>query len=185
MVPAGETKRLILCPLALADAPQIQDLFPHWEIVRFLLNAVPWPYPPDGAVHFIRDVALPAMEHGDQWAWTLRLKSAPDQIIGLLDLRRDEEDNRGFWLGLAWQRQGLISEACVWANDFWFDQLGFHVLRAAKAVANTASRRISENQGMRRIGVIEKDYVSGRLPAEIWEITVEEWREWRASNPDH
>lgn len=180
MVPAGETKRLILRPLALVDAPQIQDLFPQWEIVRYLLNVVPWPYPPDGAVHFIRDMALPAMGHGDQWVWTLRLKSAPDKIIGLLDLRRGEEDNRGFWLDPAWQRQGLMSEACVWANDFWFDQLGFPVLRAAKAAANVTSRRISEKHGMRLVGVVEKDYVSGRLPAEIWEITADEWRAWKA-----
>jgi hypothetical protein len=28
---------------------------------------------------------------------------------------------------------------------------------------------------MRLVGQIEKDYVSGRLPSEIWEITAEEW----------
>jgi RimJ/RimL family protein N-acetyltransferase len=184
MVPAGETKRLILRPLALADAPRIQELFPHWEIVRYLLNRVPWPYPSDGALHFIRDIALPAMERGEAWHWTLRLKSAPDEIIGCLDLRKGDEDNRGFWLGLKWQGQGLMSEACVWANDFWFEQLGFPVLRVAKAQANTTSRRISEKQGMRLVGTAEKDYVSGRLPSEIWEITAGEWLKWRASNPD-
>jgi hypothetical protein len=43
-----------------------------------------------------------------------------------------------------------MSEACVWANDFWFGTLGFQVLRATKkAAANTASRRISEKHGMR------------------------------------
>jgi hypothetical protein len=45
-----------------------------------------------------------------------------------------------------------------------------------KAIANTASRRISEKQGMRVIRVTERDYVCGRLPAEIWEITADEWR---------
>lgn len=179
MVPEGETKRLILLPLALDDAPQIQQLFPHWEIVRYLRHVVPWPYPADGALHFIHDVALPAIARGEQWAWTLRLKSAPDEIIGCLDLRKAEEDNRGFWLGLKWQGQGLMSEACVWANDFWFETLGFKELRVAKAVANTASRRISEKHGMRLVGTSEKDFVSGRLPSEIWEITAEEWRQWK------
>jgi hypothetical protein len=37
----------------------------------------------------------------------------------------------------------------------------------SKAVANIASRRISEKQGMRLVGVEERDYVCGRLPAEI------------------
>jgi hypothetical protein len=33
---------------------------------------------------------------------------------------------------------------------------------------------------MRLVGMIEKDYVSGRLPAETWEITADEWRAWKA-----
>jgi RimJ/RimL family protein N-acetyltransferase len=69
-----------------------------------------------------------------------------------------------------------MTEAVVVVNDYWFDVLGFPVLRAPKAVANVASRRISEKTGMRLVATLERDYVSGRLPAEIWEITVEEWR---------
>jgi RimJ/RimL family protein N-acetyltransferase len=53
--------------------------------------------------------------------------------------------------------------------------LKFPVLRAPKAIANQASRRISESQGMRIVATEERDFVSGRLPAEIWEITAEEW----------
>jgi [ribosomal protein S5]-alanine N-acetyltransferase len=101
-------------------------------------------------------------------------------VAGVISLRRGEWDNRGFWLGLPWQGQGLMSEACSWVNDFWFDSLGFPVLRAAKAVNNTASRRISQRQGMRVIALEERDYVCGRQPAEIWEITAEEWRRVKA-----
>jgi hypothetical protein len=50
MIPEGTTERLLLRPLEIGDAAQIQELFPHWEIVRYLLNRVPWPYPPDGAL---------------------------------------------------------------------------------------------------------------------------------------
>jgi ribosomal-protein-alanine N-acetyltransferase len=180
---AGQTERLLLRPLELSDAAQIQDLFPHWEIVRYLRNVIPWPYPADAALQFIRDFALPAVARGDEWIWTLRLKSDPERVIGVINLRRGPHDNRGFWLGLPWQGNGLMSEACAWANDFWFDTLGFPVLRVAKAVANTTSRRISEKQGMRFIGVEERDYVCGRLPSEIWEIAADEWRAWRARSP--
>jgi [ribosomal protein S5]-alanine N-acetyltransferase len=181
MIPEGTTERLILRPLEIADAAQIQALFPHWETVRYLLNRVPWPYPPDGALTFCCEIALPQIERGEAWHWTIRLHTAPSQLIGLISLVRGEEDNRGFWLGAQWQGQGLMSEACAWANDFWFDTLGFPVLRVAKAAANTASRRISERQGMRMVGQIEKDYVSGRLPSEIWELTAEEWRARKAT----
>ncbi len=69
-----------------------------------------------------------------------------------------------------------MTEACEAVTDFWFNTLGFPVLRAPKAVGNAASRRISEKQGMRLVAVEDRDYVSGRLPSEIWEITAEEWR---------
>ena len=69
-----------------------------------------------------------------------------------------------------------MTEACEAVTDFWFNTLGFPVLRAPKAVGNAASRRISEKQGMRLVAVEDRDYVSGRLPSEIWEITAQEWR---------
>ena len=171
-----ETRRLLLHPLELADAAQIQLVFPQWEIVRHLAARVPWPYPPDGALTFIRDTALAAVARGEGWNWTIRLKSDPDRIIGGIDLRTNDEDNRGFWLDPAFHRRGLMTEAADAVTAFWFDVLQFPILRTSKAVANTASRRVSEKQGMRVVGTREKDYVSGRQPSEIWEITAAEWR---------
>jgi len=176
MTPSLETPRLLLRPLELADAEQAQILFPQWDVVRFLAKSVPWPYPSDGAYAYYRDVALPAMERGDQWHWTLRLKTAPYELIGSIGLIKGEKENRGFWLGPKWQGQGLMTEACDAVTDHWFEILKFPVLRVPKAIANTASRRISEKQGMRIVGTEDRDYVSGRLPSEIWEITAEEWR---------
>ena len=120
MLPTLETKRLLLQRLQLSDSDQIQRWFPHWEIVRFLAGRVPWPYPADGALTYIRDLALPAMERGEQWHWTLRLKDEPEQVIGCINLRKSESLNRGFWLGLPWQGQGLMTEACDVVTDFWF-----------------------------------------------------------------
>jgi RimJ/RimL family protein N-acetyltransferase len=179
MTPVLETPRLLLHPLQLADAEQVQLLFPKWEIVQYLANRVPWPYPADGAETYYRDIALPAVERGEQWHWTLRLKTAPEQIIGSISLMTGT-DNRGFWLGLPWHRQGLMTEACNVVTAFWFDSLQFPALRVNKAAANIASRRISKKQGMRIVGLEERDYVCGRMLAEIWEITANEWHAHQA-----
>ena len=176
MIRSLETRRLLLRPLQLSDEAQAQEIFPHWEIVRFLNNRVPWPYPADGVQSYYRDVAIPAMERGEEWHWSLRLKPKPDQMIGCITLMNREENNRGFWLGSRWQQRGLITEACEVVTDYWFNELKFPVLRVPKAIANTASRRISEKTGMRVVEVTERDYVSGRLPTEVWEITAAEWR---------
>ncbi len=181
MIAALETERLVLRPLALVDASATERLFPHWEIVKFLNAAVPWPFPPNQVFAHYRDHILPAIDRGEEWHWSIRLKAAPDDLIGKISLHQGEWDNRGYWLGLPWQRHGLMTEAVEVVNDYWFDTLGFPVLRAPKAVANIASRRISEKTGMRVVATLDRDYVSGRLPAEIWEITAEEWRNWKKS----
>jgi ribosomal-protein-alanine N-acetyltransferase len=179
VTPHLQTSRLLLRPLELADAAQAQLLFPHWEIVRYLANVVPWPYPADGAHTYYRDAVLPAMARGEAWHWTLRLKTEPDRLIGCIALLKGEKINRGFWLGLPWHGQGLMTEACEAVTDYWFNTLKFQVLRAPKAAANVASCRISERSGMRLVAHEEHDYVAGRLPTEIWEITAEEWNAGR------
>lgn len=169
-----ETNRLWLRPLTVDDADQIQAQFGCWEIVR-LMSGIPWPYPADGALTWCRDIALPQMARGEAWHWTLRLKEAPDQLVGVISLMTGDDNNRGFWIGRPWQRRGFATEAAEAVTDYWFDVLLCPVLRVPKAVANVASRRISEKQHMRVIATEERDHVSGRLLDETWEITANEW----------
>ena len=178
-IPSITTSRLILRPLELADAEAVQKLFPRWEIVRYLASHVPWPYPADGALTFIRDKALPAMRQGAEWHWSIRLKEAPKRLIGVISLMDEPGNNRGFWLDPAQQGRGLMTEAGIAVTDYWFETLEREVLREPKAAVNVRSRRLSERNGMRLIETKERDYVSGRLPAEVWEITRDEWRERR------
>ncbi|MFD2265197.1 GNAT family N-acetyltransferase [Lacibacterium aquatile] len=175
-LPTLETPRLLLRPLELADAEAAQHLFAHWEIVRHLNAVVPWPYPGDGCHIFYRDVCLPEMERGDAWHWSLRLRNDPSIFIGAISLYRLAGNNRGFWVGLPWQGQGYMSEASEAATDYWFDVLQFPLLEVPKAIDNKGSRRISEKTGMRVVRTEERAFVEGRMPAEIWQITAEEWR---------
>jgi len=174
-IPTLATQRLILRPLELGDAPQIQATFPQWEIVKYLTTQVPWPYPDDGALTFVRDIALPAIAKGEAWHWSIRRKDEPERLIGLISLMDKPRDNRGFWLDPKFQKQGFMAEASDAVTDYWFDVLGKTVLHIPKAAENTASRRISERSGMRVVETIARDYVGGRFPAEVWEITRDEW----------
>jgi [ribosomal protein S5]-alanine N-acetyltransferase len=64
----------------------------------------------------------------------------------------------------------------VAVTDYWFETLARPVLRVPKAAANEPSRRISQRSGMRVVRIEDRDYVSGRFPEEVWEITRDEWR---------
>jgi [ribosomal protein S5]-alanine N-acetyltransferase len=152
-----------------------RSCFPIGRLFATSRNPCPGRIRPTGALTYYRDVALPAMERGEQWNWTLRLKSNPEQLIGSISLIKGDRLNRGFWLGLPWHGQGLMTEACEAVTEYWFNTLKFTVLRAPKAVGNVASRRISEKSGMRLVATEEHEFVSGLLPAEGWEITAEEW----------
>ncbi len=179
MIPTLETNRLILRPLSLKDAPTTQALFPHWEIVRFLSAKVPWPYPENGAYQYIKTVAIPSMERGEQWMWAIRAKDGPDHQIGAINLNVARDDNRGFWMGLPWHGRGYMSEAAEVVTDFWFFTLKRETLRVAKAMDNIASRRISEKQGAKLVGIEERDFVCGHTLVELWQLTRDGWTERR------
>ncbi|MGO4398130.1 GNAT family N-acetyltransferase [Achromobacter sp. PAB15] len=179
--PALVTPRLTLQPLCMQDAEAIQRIFPQWEVVQFLADQVPWPYPENGARDYLEHVALPAIQRGEEWHWTLRTHADPGRMIGVVSLMdNDANNNRGFWLDPGFRGQGYMTEASEAVTAYWFDVLGKPLLRAPKAIVNTGSRKISERGGMRVVAVEERGFVSGRYPAEIWEITREEWQARRA-----
>lgn len=173
--PTLRTARLALTPLQLTDAPLIQQLFAHWEVVRFLDSRVPWPYPADGAVSYLRDQAFPAIERGEEWHWMIRLTDAREQAIGSISLYDQPGNNRGFWLAPQWQGHGYMSEACEVVNRYWFETLNRPVMQVPKAIGNHASRRVSEREGMTLVSVSEAQFVSGAMGKEIWELTREQW----------
>ncbi|MCO5781368.1 GNAT family N-acetyltransferase [Citrobacter meridianamericanus] len=174
-IPTFITPSLLLKPLVANDAVQIQRIYPRWEIVRYMVSSVPWPFPENGAEHYVNNVALPDMAKGLAWIWTIRRSDDPDIMIGLICLYDVEDNNRGFWLVPEWQGQGLMREASIVVTDYWFNTLNRPVLRAPKAVDNIRSKRISASSHMRLIKTEKKQYVSGRLDSELWEITREEW----------
>lgn len=179
--PTIQTRRLILTPLQLADAPAIQQLFPHWEVVRYLDSRVPWPYPEDGALTYVRDHALPAIASGREWHWMIRTCEDPAHCIGSISLYDQPGNNRGFWLAPQWQGKGYMREACEVINTYWFETLGRPAMQVPKAVGNHASRKVSEHEGMRMIATRQGDFVCGSLLKEVWEMTRGDWLEKKAA----
>lgn len=68
-----------------------------------------------------------------------------------------------------------MKEACLVINRQWFEVLGMPLMQVPKAAPNEASRRISINEGMRKVSSHEDDFVGGRFEVEVWEMTLEEW----------
>jgi hypothetical protein len=68
-----------------------------------------------------------------------------------------------------------MREACKVINAYWFETLLRPVMQVPKAVANHASRKVSQHEGMRMIETRNGHFVSGPMQVEVWEITRSEW----------
>jgi len=177
VTPVLQTARLVLRPLTLDDAPAVQRHFGRWNIIRHLSLAVPWPYPPDGAETFIANVALPAMERGDEMLWAITRRPAPGEAIGAIGYRvgGGPLGDRGFWLAEGWQGRGYMTEAVTAVQDHLFFVLGIPSLRVVNAKGNLASRRVKEKTGARWVGAAHIKHHEGEGEADVWEVTREAW----------
>ena len=177
ILPTFKTKRLLLRPPNLSDVPSYQHHFVDYEVIRNLSAGVPWPYPPDGVLHFLRDVIIPKLGKGT-WAWGLFLPNEPEQLIGMIELwRKGRPENRGFWLGRAFWGKGLMTEAVNVINKYAFEELGFTSLIFSNAVGNIASRRIKEKTGAQYIGTNPAGFVDPQFTEqELWKLTKQEWK---------
>ena len=175
--PVLETRRLILRPPRESDTPAVQRRFPQWEIVRYLHNEVPWPYPKDGAAQhwqrMSREIAAREKSH-----WAITLKGGDDELIGLISLWKSGEaarDQRGFWLDAAFWGQGLMTEAADRVTDYALVELGWPQLWLSNAEINVASHRVKEKQGATIVDRTPRRYVYGDGVKVTWLLTREAW----------
>jgi [ribosomal protein S5]-alanine N-acetyltransferase len=175
--PVLETERLTLRPLREGDAPVIQRRFPQWEIVRYLHDEVPWPYPDDGAAVNMTQ-CLEKMAKRQQCYWAITLKGGDDELIGRIDLWADDgvrRDQRGFWLDPEFWGRGLMTEAANRVTDFALIELGWPHLWLNNAEDNIASHRVKEKQGATLIDRTTRGYVYGQGVKVTWLLTREAW----------
>lgn len=175
--PPIETRRLLLRAVTLADAPAIQRHFANWNIIQHIGDAVPWPYPADGAERFLTDNALPRMARGEAHLWAICLKWTPEEAIGVIEfrVRTDLGDHRGFWLAEPHWRRGLMTEAVEAVNRFVFEDLRIDSFIEENAANNAASRRLKEKSGGVFLRHRECRYLSGERRSEVWHMTRAGW----------
>lgn len=171
------TERLTLRPTQESDAPRIQLLFDNPAVLKYMAAVIPYPYPEDGAITYLREI-LPKVAAGERYAWAIERRGFEGEgMIGAIELTpASDEDHRGFWLGEPYWGQGYMTEAATAVNDFAFDELGMTELRLGNAVPNVASHRLKESVGAEAIEIRDEDFVGGRFPCVRWRLTAEAWR---------
>jgi len=175
--PRIETPRLALRAVTLADAPWIERYVSDWEVARHTAR-IPHPYPPGGAVDFIRGLDS---EDGPTFAIERREDREPVGLIGL-ELEGPGVAEVGFWIGKPFWGRGYASEALKAVVEHAFLKLGFSSLIALAVPENRASIRVQEKAGLSFTGMTETDAPArdGKRKVERRAIEQAQWQRQRA-----
>jgi ribosomal-protein-alanine N-acetyltransferase len=152
--PTLETNRLILRPLALEDAQEIQALAGDFTIADTTLNIV-HPYPDGLAEKWISE--HPAkFQQREAVTFAVTLKDH-GQLIGVASLGfnlRFRRGELGYWISKPYWNQGFATEASRAVIEFGFGSLGLHKIEATHLSRNPASGKVLQKMGFEQEGVL-------------------------------
>lgn len=146
--PTLNTKRLILRPFALSDAPDLLRIVNAPEIAATTLH-IPHPYPEELAQAWIKGhPELFESGEGVVFAIILRREAA---LVGCVGLTCDPENHNaelGYWIGVPHWNRGYATEAARMVLAFGFAYFGLHRIKSSYFGSNPASGRVMEKIGM-------------------------------------
>ena len=151
--PNLRTRRLLLRPFTLADAPDIQSLAGDRAIADTTLR-IPHPYPDGAAEEWIRTHA-PGFAAGHHATFAIT-RSGDGTYLGTVGLVIDAPNaaaELGYWIGVPFWGQGYATEASRALLDFGFRALALHRIHATHLMRNPASGRVMQKIGMKLEGV--------------------------------
>lgn len=154
--PSLTTERLLLRPLTLADAPEVQRLAGAREIAA-TTAAIPHPYP-DGAAEAWIETHAGRFDRGEAavFAVTRRAHGAMLGVVGLEINAEMQRAELGYWIGKPYWNQGYCSEAAAAVVRFALFDLGLQRVFACHFSGNPASGRVMQKVGMRHEGTLRR-----------------------------
>lgn len=175
------TRRLLLRPFTLQDAPEVTRLAGVREIAATTLH-IPYPYPAGTAETWISGHAAKFAEgKGAVFAVTLKDGGSLLGSVSLVIMPEHRHAEMGYWLGRPYWGQGYASEAARAVLDFGFETLGLHRICAQHFGTNPASGRVMQKIGMTYEGRLREHVIKwGKFEDSVlYGILKREWEEER------
>jgi RimJ/RimL family protein N-acetyltransferase len=153
-LPVLRTKRLVLRPFTVEDAPRVRELAGAREIALNTLN-IPHPYPEGAAEEWIR-------AHEQKIAEGMLSFAIDDGAlvgaIGLTVKRCDDAAEIGYWVGVPFWGRGYTTEAAAEVIRYAFEDLQLNKVYAAHFTRNPSSGRVMQKLGMRYEGTLRQQH---------------------------
>lgn len=175
--PILHTRRLVLRPLALADAADVQRLAGAEAVASTTAN-IPHPYEDGMAEAWIN--SQPAhLADGTSIVYAITLAET-GELCGAIGLTLKPEHQRaemGYWIGVPYWGQGYCTEAAAALRDLGFRNLGLHRILAMHLARNPASGRVMQKIGMRHEGTLREHMLKWDVfeTLEYYAILRSEW----------
>ncbi|GAB4230842.1 MAG: hypothetical protein Kow00109_02760 [Acidobacteriota bacterium] len=144
----------------LADAPVLEEQVRRPEVTRWTTR-IPHPYPPGGALRFLRSAAR-RWAQGRDFIYVLEPLENPVAcgVVSLAQVSREHGcAELGFWLGSDYWGRGWMTEAVGLALEIAFTRLGLFRIYASCYADNSAARRVLEKNGFQLEGRLRQAVV--------------------------
>ena len=177
-IPRVETQRLVLRPLGLDDARDVQVLAGDFAIADTTAR-IPHPYEDGMAEAWIASLAE-AIQPRQEWVFGIE-ESASGCLMGTVGLVSPGEDGDaelGYWIGRPYWNQGFATEAARVVVDFGFEHAGIARVHAHHFSRNPASGRVLQKLGFRHGGMRRNfEIAPGRIEdVELYALAKKEWQ---------
>lgn len=148
-----KTKRLLLRPPFMEDAPQIAERIGVRD-VAWNLGRAPFPYKVSDAEDWLE--RIPKGWHDDT-AYILLITRPEEGVIGCvgLDLKPMDVWELGYWVGRDWWGEGYVTEAAAAILDWAENSIGIGRFAAGHFTDNPSSGRVLEKLGFTAVGETE------------------------------
>ncbi|WP_428484444.1 bifunctional GNAT family N-acetyltransferase/(deoxy)nucleoside triphosphate pyrophosphohydrolase [Rhodopila sp.] len=161
------TERLTLRPLHANDAEALHRLINDWEVTRTLAE-LPYPYPRELADDWIASTIRRLAEGSAYHLAITGHDGERETLVGVVGLTLDQPNRAGrlgYWVGRAYWKHGVATEAATRLTRWAFANLTLDRIVAEVAEANDAScivlRRIGFSQtgtATRRSKISDQDH---------------------------
>ncbi|MFZ5828823.1 MAG: GNAT family N-acetyltransferase [Planctomycetota bacterium] len=181
--PSITTARLVLRPLTLNDAADVQRLAGDFDIASTAL-LIPHPYEDGLAERWLR--SLPEQwERGEAATFAITFRKGGELLgaIGLTVCKTHARAELGYWIGKPYWGQGYCTEAAAALVDFGFTHLTLNRVFAHHFVRNPASGRVLQKIGMRHEGCLKNHVLKWNVfeDIEVYGIVRGQWQAARAT----
>jgi RimJ/RimL family protein N-acetyltransferase len=154
--PSLHTKRLLLRPFKIDDAPTVHKFAGDKAVAATTLN-VPHPYEPGTAEGWIQT-------HPERYTRGLGvvfaiMLQANNALMGSISLAFNQPNRRaemGYWIGQPYWNQGYCTEAALAVIDYGFAQHNLNRIYARHMGRNPASGRVMQKIGMKFEGQLRQ-----------------------------